>query len=173
MKKIIPVLLALLFFSCKDSNVNEQIQSNSSIIFEVEYLNYAWGIEYHGVMIDTDGKEYSYNPAKDSVPFLFHADGLYTDQELQSKYQHVKTYIKTIPNDTLIWSHNLVNQVTTTNYSDTTYVGMDGGSTTYSIYIFRPEINKYQQIVLKIEGDIAFNNKSQSAVTLAAWLKSY
>jgi len=173
MKQIIPVMLALLLFSCKDSSVNDQPQISSSIIFEVEYLNYAWGFVYQGVMIDNEGKEYSYNPAKDSIPFLYYADGLYTERELQSKYGHAKTFIKSIRSDSLNWSHNLANQVITTDYSDTTYVGMDGGCTTYSTYIFRPEINKYQQIVLKIEGDIAFYNKSQSAVTLAAWLKRY
>lgn len=173
MKQIIPLLLALLFFSCKESNVNDQPQnSSSSIIFEVEYLNHAWGISYHGIMIDNEGKEYSYNPAKDTIPYLYHADGLYTEQELQAKYGHVKTYIKTIPSDTLNWSHSLANQVTTTDYSDTINVAVDGGISTYSFYIFRPEINKYQQIVLKLEGDYEFYNKSQSAVTLAAWLKN-
>lgn len=171
MKQIILMLLALLFFSCKDSSVNEQPQNNSSnIIFEVEYLNYAWGISYNGIMIDNEGKEYSYNPAKDTIPHLYHADGLYTEQELQAKYGHVKTYIKTIPTDTLNWSHNLANQVTTTDYSDTTRVGADMGSLTYALYLYRPQINKYQKIILKEEGDMAFYNKSQSAVTLAVWL---
>ena len=174
MKQIIPVLLALLFISCKDSNVNDQPQNNSnSIIFEVEYLNYAWGISYHGIMIDNEGKEYSYDPTKDTIPYLYHADGIYTEQELQAKYGHVKTYIKTIPTDTLNWSHNLANLITTTDYSDTTRIGIDMGSWTYSVYIFRPEVNKYQQIVLKLEGDSEFYNTSQSAVTLAAWLKQY
>jgi len=68
MKQIIPLLLALLFISCKDSSVNEQPQNNSSnIIFEVEYINFAWGTSYHGIMIDNEGKEYSYNPAKDTI----------------------------------------------------------------------------------------------------------
>ncbi len=172
LKQIIPVLLALLFFSCKESNVNEQIPNGSSIIFEVEYVNYAWGISYQGVMIDTDGKEYSYNPAKDSVPYLYHDDEFYTDQELQAKYGHVKTYIKTIHNDSLNWSHSLANQVTT-DYSDTFYVGADMGTLTYAVYLYRPQVSKYQKIILNTEGDMAFYNKSQSAVTLAAWLKQY
>ncbi|MDP3150945.1 MAG: hypothetical protein Q8N83_17645 [Ignavibacteria bacterium] len=173
MKQIIPMLLALLLFSCKDSSINDQIPNGSSIIFEIEYVNYAWGISYHGIMIDNEGKEYSYDPAKDTIPFLYHADGFYTDQELQAKYGHVKTYIKTIRSDSLNWSHNLANQVTITNYSDTTRVGVDAGSETYSAYIFRPQINKYQQIILKVDGDYSFYNKSQSAITLAAWLKQH
>jgi len=173
MKQIIPMLLALLLFSCKDSSVNDQIPNGSSIIFEVEYVNYAWGINYQGVMIDKDGKEYSYNPAKDSTPYLYHSDGLYTERELQSKYGHAKTYIKTIHSDSLNWSHNLANQVTTSAYSDTTQEGADMGELTYSVYLFRPQVNQYQQIILKVEGDYAFYNKSQRAITLAAWLKPH
>ena len=171
MKLILPMLLALLLFSCKDSGVDYNHRNSNNIIFEVEYLNYAWGIAYQGVMIDTDGKEYSYNPAKDSVPPLYNADGFYTDQELRAKYRHHITYIKTFPNDNLTWSRNLAYQVATTDYSDTSYVGADMGAVTYAVYLFRPQVSKYQKIILKVEGDLSFYNKSESAMALAAWLK--
>ncbi len=174
MKQIIPLLLALLLFSCKDSSVNNNVRnSNNSIIFEVEYVNYAWGYSYNGIMIDNEGKEYSYDPAKDTIPCLYHEDGFYTERELQSKYEHTKKFITTLRSDSLNWSHNLANLVSTTNYSDTTQTGIDAGITTTSFYIYRPQVSKYQKIILKIEGDFSFYNRSQSAVTLAAWLNPY
>lgn len=174
MKQIIPLLLALLLFSCKDSSVNNNIRNGSnSIIFEVEYLNYAWGYSYNGIMIDNEGKKYSYNPAKDTIPYLYHEDGYYSERELQAKYGHFKTYIKTIPGDSLNWSHGLATLVSTTDYSDTTHTAIDAGTATTSVYLYRPQKNKYQKIILKVEGDFEFHNKSQSAVTLAAWLKLY
>lgn len=171
MKLILPMLLILLLFSCKDSNVDNNNLNSGNIIFETEFQNFAWGISYHGEMIDTDGKVYSYNPAKDSVLPLYNADGFYTDQELRAKYQHHKTYIKTIPNDSLNWSHTLAAQVTTTDYSDTSSVGADMGAMTYAVYLYRPQIRKYQKIILKVDGDITFYNKSESAMALAAWLQ--
>lgn len=173
MKQIIPLLLALLLFSCKDSSVNNNIRnSNNSIIFEVEYINYAWGYSYNGIMVDNEGKEYLYNPAKDTIPYLYRDDGLYTERELQSKYEHAKKFIRTLRSDSLNWSHNLANLISTTNYSDTIRTGIDAGITTTSLYIYRPQVSKYQKIILKVEGDISFNNKSQSAVTLAEWLNT-
>jgi len=171
MKQIIPLLLTLLLFSCKDSSVNNQTQNNNNIIFETEYINYAWGFSYNGKMIDAEGKEYSYNPAKDSITYLYHADGFYTESELQIKYGHYKTYIKTISSDSLNWSYNLANLVSTTEYSDTIRKGVDAGALTYAVYLYRTQAGKYQKIILKIEGDYEFYNKSQSAVALAAWLK--
>ena len=169
MKQIIPILFAILLFSCKDSSVNNN--NAPGIIFEVETENYAWGIVYQGVMIDADGNEYSYNPGKDSISYLYHSDGYYTYQELKSKYEHFKTYIKKVPSDSLSWSHNLSTKVTTTDYSDTSREGADMGSSYFSVYIDRLGSGKYQKIILKVEGDWAYYNKSENAIALAGWLK--
>jgi hypothetical protein len=84
MRRIIPALLALFLFSCKDSGVNNPNLSSTGIIFEVEYVNYAWGILYQGVLIESNGNVYSYNPGKENVRYVYNSDGYYTDQELQS-----------------------------------------------------------------------------------------
>ena len=171
MKRIIPALFAILLFSCKDSSVNNQNQNSTGMFFEIENVNYAWGIFYQGIIIDPHGNEYSYNPGKDNVHFLYNSDGYYTDQELQSNNQHAKTYIKNIPCDILNLSHDLATKETTTEYSDTTRVGADMGSIIYSIYIYQAQANKYQKIVLRVEGDATFYNRSESAIALVVWLK--
>ena len=169
MKQMIPVLFALLLISCKD--LGEPGQEHAKILFENEYINYAWGFNYQGVAVDQEGRLYSYNPAKDSIPELYHADGYYSEQELTEKYQHFKTYLKQINDDTLTWSHGLASAVPANAYSDTTVVGADMGAFIYSVYIYRPQVGKYQKLVLKLEGDFTFYNKSESAKALAAWLK--
>jgi hypothetical protein len=172
MTRILPAILAVVFFSCGDSSVNNQTQNGAGILFEIENVNYAWGFFYQGIMIDQDGGVYSYNPAKDSVHFLYNADEGYTVQELQSKYQHGKTYLKQVTNDSLKWARDAASQVTTNDFSDTTRVGADMGSIIYSVYIYRPQTNKYQKNVLKVEGDATFYNKSESAIALVLWLKT-
>jgi hypothetical protein len=168
---MLPLLLAILFFSCKDSSVNNQIQTSNGIFFEAEIVNYSWGFVYHGTMIDPNGNEYTYNPAKDKIPVLYNYDGYYTNQELQSKYQHAKTLFSKVSFDSLSWSQDLAEKVRTTDYSDTTYGGTDMPLISYSIYIFRPQIAKYQKIILRVEGGYIFYNKSESAIALVGWLK--
>jgi hypothetical protein len=170
MPKLCFVICTFLLLSCKDSGVNNQNQSNDKIIYEVEYVNYSWGFNYHGTMIDQDGSIYSYNPAKDTISVLYHAE-YYTEQELQSKYQHAKTYINKIAEDSLNWSHNLATEVTNNDFSDTSRLGADMGELEYSIYIYRPQMSRYQKIILKVEGDWTFYNKSQYAISLVTWLK--
>jgi hypothetical protein len=164
-------ILAFILLSCKDSSVNNQTQNNDKIFFETEYINSAWGFSYHGIMVDQGGDIYSYNPAKDNISLLYHTDGTYTEQELQSKYQHAKTYLRRVAEDSLKWSHDLAAKVAINDFSDTTRVGADMGSLEYSVYIYRPLIAKYQKIIFKAEGDFTFFNKSESAIALVTWLK--
>jgi hypothetical protein len=141
------------------------------MFFETEYINYAWGFVYQGTMIDQDGSIFSYNPAKDTITVLYHTDGYYTEQELRSKYQHTKTYLRKVNEDSLKWSHKLATLVKVNNFSDTVRVGADQGGLEYSVYIYRAENNEYQKVTLRVEGDQAFYNKSESAIALVTWLK--
>jgi hypothetical protein len=141
------------------------------MFFETEYINFAWGFAYNGIMVDQDGDIYSYDPAKDTISVLYHTDGYYTEQELQSKHQHAKTYLRRVAEDSLKWNHDLVNKVAINDFSDTTRVGADMGNLEYSVYIYRPLISKYQKIIFRVEGDFTFYNKSENAIALVTWLK--
>jgi hypothetical protein len=165
------IILALLLLSCKDTSVNNQNQNNDKPFFEIEYINYAWGFSYEGTMVDHDGSVYTYDPAKDTVAPSYNADGYYTEQEMQSKYNHVKTFIRKVAEDSLEWSYDLAVKVTINDFSDTTRVGADMGSLEYSVYIYRPQNSKYQKILLKVEGNLTFYNKSESAIALVTWMK--
>ena len=165
-------VLAFILLSCKDSSVLEYAPGDNTMVFEMEYVNRAWGFAYHGTMIDQDGGMYSYNPGKDIDSVLYHADGYYSAQELYSKYQHGKTYLRRIPGDTVEWSRDLACRVILNNFSDTLRVGADMGSLNYSVYVYRKEYAKYQKVILKVEGDFVFYNTSESAVALVAWMKN-
>jgi hypothetical protein len=171
MNKVTFAVLALLLLSCRDSSVNDQSQDDYIVFFETECINFAWGFAYEGVMIEQDGSIYSYNPAKDTASILYNSDGYYAEQELRSKYKHSKTYLGKVPEDTLKWSHDLATKVTINDFSDTTRVGADMGSTEYSVYIYRSQNSRYQKILLRVEGNPAFYNKSESAIALVKWMK--
>ncbi len=173
MHKINCMILTLLLLSCKDASVNDQSENLDEIVFESEYINYAWGFSYQGKMVQKDGSIFSYNPAKDTIPVLHHADGYYTKQELLSKYQHAKTFLRKIDVDSLHWANDLAIKVTTNDLSDTMRVGADMGSFVYSVYIYRPQNTKYQKIILRTDGDYTFYNKSENAITLVTWMRKY
>ncbi|MBI5020529.1 MAG: hypothetical protein HZB59_03755 [Ignavibacteriales bacterium] len=171
MKEITIMILVILLTSCKDATVDIVNQSQHEMYFEIEFINFAWVPTYQGTMIDQDGRVYSYNPGKSGAPVLYHADGYYTERELWSKYQRAKTYLGNIIKDSLKNRYELAAQVIINDFSDTTCGGTDMGSLEYSVYIYKPQIGKYQKIVLDHDGDCTFYNKSESAINLAAWLK--
>jgi len=167
---IIPSI-AILIQSCEKNPVDGETQEDGKLLFEIELVNFAWGFAYQGEVIEEDGLVYSYNAAKDTNAVLYHADGFYSQQELAAKYRHARTYLKPIPPDRLLWSHMLAGSVRVGDFSDTTRVGADMGALTYSVYVFRPEISKYQKIELRVDGDYSYYNRSESAQLLVDWLK--
>lgn len=170
MQKMVIIAFGLFLFSCKDTSV-DQNQTGLGMIFETEYINFAWGLAYQGKEIDQEGNIYTYDPGKDSASVLFHADGYYSQVELVSKFSHHKLFIGTVAADSLGWIRNLASTITMNEYSDTMRIGADMGSVTFSVYLYRASVGKYQRISLKVEGDVAYFNKSESAIALADWMK--
>jgi hypothetical protein len=171
MKKAIISLFAILVLSCQNNLNNNQSDINDEIIFEIEKTNHAWGFVYQGTVINQEGKVYTYNPAKETDSILYNIDNYYSDKELTLKYSYQKTYIKTIQKDSILWANELSKKVEINNYSDTTGNVADMGKLQYSVYIYNKDKLKYQQILLRIEGDFNYYNKSESAVALVAWMK--
>jgi hypothetical protein len=169
-----PTILILLAFtlsstSCKDSSINTDNQSLGKIVFENEYMNYAWGYVRNGNYVAEDGKVYSYDLGKTNIQVKDSSDGYYFEEELLSKYHHYDTLRLVIPKDTILWAYNLALLVNPNTYSDTSRTGADMGLYTYSIYLYRSEKKKYQKIILNQEGDWHLRNISESAVELTKW----
>lgn len=166
------VIVMLLCLSCDDTPLNSTGEPGTKIYFEVEYINYAWGYAYRGWMIDSDGGVWSYNPARDRISYLYHPDGYYSEQELQSKYEHAKGFIRNIAYDNLLWNQTLATLVSANDRSDTTQDGYDMGMMYYSVYKYRPFNSQFQKIILQAEGDMVFHSTSMPAVALVKWMKS-
>ena len=166
MHKSLVVLFTLLALSCKDSGVSPTDQTFGCVIFETEYINWAWGYQYQGTVVYEDGSLCSYNPGKDSVAVLYRSDGRYTESELSSKYAHRSLFIRTISPDTLLLMRQLASGVKLGDFSDTTRVGADGGALEYSVYLFHAGSAKFQKMVLRVDGDWTFYNRSGAAVAL-------
>ncbi len=57
MHKLSIALMALLALSCKDSGVAPADQPFGQVIFETEYVNWAWGYAYQGTVVFEDGAD--------------------------------------------------------------------------------------------------------------------
>ena len=172
-KLLFPLSIFLFhFLSCSDStDSSTNNSSKQKFLFEVDYVNFAWGFTYHGTYIDELGYVYK-NDLKDTKDtFLIESD-YFTSEYLERKYRHNKQFIKKILLSELNEKAKLIEKASKGNYSDTVSKGEDMGSIEYKGYLYDTHNKKYRPVVLRVEGDYYYENLSIEAKILADWLES-
>ncbi|MFZ4620279.1 MAG: hypothetical protein ACOYNS_06960, partial [Bacteroidota bacterium] len=167
------IILILLFVlcGCKNSTVNSGVLPQQEIIFEAEYVNFAWGVTWKGMYVAENGDVHTYDRSGDPVQWVEDEDGFFTKEELLSKYGRRDTLRTRIPADSLLMMKQLTMSIDARSYSDTANVGADMGAWTTTVYIYRSERQQYQRIILSCDGDREFNNVSPNAKNLSGILK--
>ena len=164
-------VLILAGFGCSDPSVNSGDPVLGEIIFESEYVNFAWGVSWLGGYIDENGFLHTFDRTSDPVQWTEAHYGMFTREELQKKYLRRDTLRYLVHADTLTKMRQLAGTISASSYSDTLSRGADMGLWLTSVYILRQESGMYQRIVLNCEGDWSYSNTSSSAQTVSAWLK--
>ncbi|MDQ1266607.1 MAG: hypothetical protein QG635_1759, partial [Bacteroidota bacterium] len=146
-------------------------------LFEVEYINYAWGYTHEGFFIDSLGDVYTYQyyregnhiPRDTWQPANF--DTL-APQELAEKYSHNPALFTTINKSVLTEKFSLVEAAAKGKMSERKMVCADIGSWYYVAYKFDKVRNHYYKVNLYQSGDLNWRNLSPEAKVLTEWLKS-
>ena len=166
-------LAALVLSSCKNNPVTPNPQNLNLINFEVEYFNNAWGYTRVGVYIDSTGALHHYDFQGSGETPLSDTARWFTQDQLAKKYNHRDTTLMFINLDTIGLYRSDIPWTYSGVYSDRKEISADGGIFTYIAYQYFPDIKKYHQIVLRVEGDWEYYDKSPYAQQLAAWLANY
>ncbi len=162
---------AILAVSCRDTSTNpDPGRIGVRVFLEREYINYAWGYDHSGWIVDTAGNMISYNIAKAGVTWTPNPGGYYTAEELSAKAHHCDTLRGTVPTDTLQWLRTLAESSVGGAYSDTTHPMVDAGTVTLFCYVYDPDSSKYRQVVLLEYGDYQFSNTAAPAIQLSDWM---
>lgn len=148
---------------------------NQKILFEVEYVNGAWGWVHNGRYIDNSGSLYSY-----SYPFNVNYEdrwnpqrnGIYTESELFEKFNHSKEFVKQIDCNELTQMANLIPAASQGKLSDPVGVMADAGSLRYKGYLYDESKNEYIVVILREERDRYIENLSPAATIIVDWLIS-
>jgi len=145
---------------------------NQKILFEVEYINYAWGWMHYGRYIDNSGKLYSYSYLNINYEDRWNPQrtGIYTESELFEKFNHSKEFVKQISYNELIQMANLIPAASKGKLSDPVSVMWDAGLLTYKGYLYNGSKNEYIEVILRVSGDDFFENLSPEAKIIADWL---
>lgn len=156
---------------CTDTSVNTDPSALGEVIFESEYVNFAWGVSWRGQFIAESGTVHSFDRTSDTVQWSEDHTGMFTRLELERKFSRRDTLRSIVAADTLRIMRQLSRTIDAASYSDTLTTGADMGLWRTSIYILKQENGMYQRIVLNCGGDWTYSNTSPNAAMISNWLK--
>jgi hypothetical protein len=142
--------------------------SNQKVLFQVDYINFAWGYQHSGFLIDSSGHVYCYQLPKDwnncdSNRFL-------TVSEMDSNLNWTDSICYTINKHELDLKKQLIIEASKGTISEPIHEMYDFGGIEYSGYLLNKKTQKYESILLKQTGDFQIDNSSHAAIDLYNWL---
>lgn len=148
----------------KDANASRDQQ----ILFEVEYVNFAWGLQWRGLYVDHEGSVWRYDHGHETWQTT--RRDAYTLEDLLDKYSHERELITSVSSQELAKARRLIGPAGGGRLTEPVGRCYDFGTVTFRAFRYDIEDELYHPILLYQAGDIARKNASTSAIQLTAWL---
>jgi len=168
-KILILTLLASMLCACEEEEYIAP--EDQPVYFEYSYINYAWGFQHHGWMIDRDGYIRAFDQPDnyrfaDSTGYMSLEDLEYnlglTDSIIdQVNPREMKKYIDYIP------------RAAEGEIGESENIAADAGGSTLTCYLYDQEADAYRRVFLAQSGDWEQFNLSQEAEKLVEWLLDF
>lgn len=161
------LLIPILLTSCEKKDELFP-NANQQILFQVDYVNYAWGYSHNGIVIDSSGNvRYFKFPQKwhysDTASYL-------TESDMNENFQQLDTVFITLDKNTVLKYFGMLKNVSEGQLSKPYNRMFDAGETTYSGYIFNSNAKIYKHVLVKKHGDWSIDNNSAEAEDIFNWL---
>jgi len=164
---IIPLLI--LFTSC--DYLSYDPPEDQPVYFEYEYINFAWGYQHNGWIIDRDGNVCVWDKAEewrkpDSTGYIGAAD-------LEFNISLTDSVIVVVDSLELMDHVEMISGAKDGYITEPRNTAYDAGSSTFYAYYYDEEADAYQKIFLGSSGDFSSANTSDEAQKLVAWLREF
>lgn len=164
-------LFVLSFICCEKDNDSPDVKKiNQRIIFQYDYINFAWGYQHNGWFIDSSGNVSCYNlPDNWHFPYSL---GYISAAAMDSNLMETDSICYVLDKKELAEKVGLIEEAAKGELSEPMHTGCDMGGRSYTGFIYNSENKTYKEILLKQTGDWSIDNYSQAAVDLSKWLES-
>ncbi len=152
------------------ANNNLESAFSQKYLFEVEYVNFAWGYTHYGFFIDSSGNVFEYRYSSNDTPWAGIKRKSVSEQQLEQKFSHNMQWRYRLEKEKVYAHSKLIPFTLNAQYSDTTYPLVDAGQKSYLCYYQNAQNGDYQIIKLAVNGDMSYNNQSTAAQILVQWL---
>lgn len=160
------LLIILLTAGCRK---NYSLNENQVILFQFDYLNYAWGYQHHGFIIDSEGNVLKYdNPEGWNFP---ESELTLTNTKAAENISKCIPAGKTIDRNELLRYASYINNIAQSKVTAIKNVGADGGSSQYICYQYNEDSGTYKGHLIKMEGDFTCENLNYYSKRVTQWLK--
>lgn len=171
MKRLFVLSLAtLIFYGCELTSSDKDLFDHQKYLFEIEYINHAWGRVWTGLYVDDLGRIFSYDLS--DTTWDHQSDTSFSAAELMDKYSHDNKRIGTIDPGVLAQQRVLIRGASEGNLTEPVGRCADFGVVTYSAFLYDAQKDRYTPVLLQQEGDLARKNDANGAALLVSWLKT-
>ena len=146
------------------------IQIAQKILFEISYVNFAWGYVCRGLYVDNEGYVYTYDHSDER--WIPGNEDFFTEKQLFDKYSHNPTLVDSVSMDTLGAMFELILPASNGALSVRVNACADIGGQSYTAFVADDKSSKYYPVLLYQAGDWARKNLSDEARQLFEWLQT-
>jgi hypothetical protein len=165
--KIIFLHFLILFLT--GCNKNYVINERQKILFQFEYVNYAWGYQHSGFIIDNEGNVLTYeNPENWNFQDNNHS---LSEIQVSENLSKCRTSGKKILQVELQKYTSYIKNISSSKITAMKNVAADAGSIEYFCYQYYESSGTYKGCLIKMEGDFTCENLNLYAKKVAAWMK--
>jgi hypothetical protein len=144
-------------------------QNDQQFVFQVEYVNFAWGLQWTGIVVDRNGVIHAYDHSQG--PWEPANADAYTLEELEEKYATDLGVVGTVDSATLDLQFRRAHDVGD-SFREPNVVCADAGGVGYTFFRYDPVDKRYVPVILRQEGDLPRENTDADAKRVAAWLRN-
>lgn len=166
MRFAVIMLLIIAAGSCRKNN---SVNDSQLVLFQYEYVNYAWGYQHSGFIIDQEGRVLTY-----SQPEGWHFPGkemeLSSDEIEDNISKCTDTGILIDPAELRRYSSYITN-LAKSDVSALKNTGADMGTVEYVCYTLNEANGRYTRHLIRMEGDFTRENLNIYAKKVTAWMK--
>jgi hypothetical protein len=174
MKKLTLIFTSLIaglaLTSCLKENCGCDPKFDQPVLFQYEYVNYAWGFRHHGFLIDDKGNVNCFRSPQNWIKP--DSSGMMSKLDLEYNLAQCDTIWGKVSLDSLKSNFNQIEKVRDGKIVDYGDIMADAGTGILSAWYFNEKEGKYESVFLVSNGDINQINSHSSVEPIVDWLKS-
>jgi hypothetical protein len=145
------------------------ISEKQTILFQFDFINYAWGFQHTGYMIDREGNILTYrNPEEWNFP---DKDSELTSVQVDENIEKCKTERIHITKEELQNYTRYIEGIASSKVTGLKNVAADAGTSECICYLYSEDTGRYKVYLIKREGDFTCENLNFYTKKVALWMK--